>query len=118
MPIWDWTLKDIKTFINSRKLKLAQVYYTDSGDIDFSKRLGCQGCPLTSDRGVADFKKNTSLLKAWLRAGVNYTHTHLQNLTTTHLRRLFVTFFLGLMKISKQRFLIICFLKITTVKNI
>lgn len=75
-PIWDWTLSDVKDFIKSRNIKLAPVYYTDSGDIDFSRRLGCQGCPLKNDRGVADFKKNIPLLKAWLRAGVNYTHTH------------------------------------------
>lgn len=75
-PIFDWTLEDVKIFIKSRNIKLAPVYYTDSGDIDFSRRLGCQGCPLKSDRGVADFKRNTALLKAWLRAGVNHTHTH------------------------------------------
>lgn len=75
-PIWDWTLEDVKCFVQSRKLKLAPVYYTVSGEIDFSRRLGCQGCPLKNDRGVADFKRNTALLKAWLRAGVNYTHTH------------------------------------------
>lgn len=75
-PIWNWTLEDVKKFIKSRNIKLAPVYYTDFGDVDFSRRLGCQGCPLKSDRGVADFKKNTSLLKAWLRAGVNHTHTH------------------------------------------
>ncbi|MBR6262711.1 MAG: phosphoadenosine phosphosulfate reductase family protein [Prevotella sp.] len=75
-PIWDWKLSDVKQFVEDRKIQLAPHYYREDGTIDYTRRLGCQGCPLKSDRGIADFKAQPKMLKAWLRAGVTYTHTH------------------------------------------
>lgn len=74
-PIADWSLSDISFFVQDRNLQLAPIYY-NNGVIDFSRRLGCMGCPLKSDRGIADFKKNHSLLKAFLKAGNKYFCTH------------------------------------------
>lgn len=79
IPLKDFTLKDIKDFVISRKLKLAACYYDESGNIDFNRRLGCMGCPLKSDRGIADFKCNTRLLKAWINAGKIYFSNHYYN---------------------------------------
>lgn len=81
IPLKDFTLKDIKDFVINRKLKLAACYYDESGEIDFNRRLGCMGCPLKSDRGINDFKKNTTLLRAWINAGKKYFDNHYFNNT-------------------------------------
>ncbi|MBR3647094.1 MAG: phosphoadenosine phosphosulfate reductase family protein [Paludibacteraceae bacterium] len=69
LPILDWTKQDVEDFIIERGIKLHPLYYRDDGSIDCSRRLGCMGCPLQSDRGLADFKANPRLVRAWLRAG-------------------------------------------------
>lgn len=75
-PLYNFTNKNIKDFIIDRNLTLAQCYYNEAGEIDFSRRLGCLGCPLKSDRGIADFKKNPSFLKAYLKSFKKYCETH------------------------------------------
>lgn len=75
VPIFDWTLDDVKNFTLSRKIKLAPNYY-NNGVIDFNRRLGCLGCPLQYNRGIEDFKKNPAFLKAFLRAGAAWCETH------------------------------------------
>lgn len=75
-PIFDWTLNDVRNFVEDRHIKLAPLYYRDDGSIDFNRRLGCIGCPLKADRGVSDFKRYPQILRALLRAAKNYTHTH------------------------------------------
>lgn len=79
LPIWDWSLTDIKKFVLDRKLKLAPIYYDESGNINFSRRLGCLACPLKNDRGVKDFSKNHALLRAYLRAGRKFFENHYSN---------------------------------------
>lgn len=74
-PIWDWTLTDVKKFVIDRRLTLAPLYY-NNGEIDFTKRLGCLGCPMKSDRGKGDFLNNPRILRALFRAAITYTHTH------------------------------------------
>lgn len=78
-PLVDWTLKDVADFVNDRQIKLAPHYYDESGKIDFSRRLGCLGCPLKYDRGIADFMSNKNLLRAWLRAGQKFFENHYAN---------------------------------------
>lgn len=75
-PLVDWTLKDVAEFVNDRQITLAPHYYDESGKIDFSRRLGCLGCPLKYDRGIADFMSNKNLLRAWLRAGQKFFENH------------------------------------------
>lgn len=75
-PLYNFTNKNIKDFIVDRKLTLAQCYYNEAGEIDFSRRLGCLGCPLKSDRGIADFKKNPIFFKAYLKSFKKYCETH------------------------------------------
>ena len=72
-PILEWTLEDIAFFIKDRKLTLAPHYYNKDLSIDFSKRLGCMGCPLKSQRQrISEFKENPGLFRAWIIAGYNY----------------------------------------------
>ncbi|MBO7736090.1 MAG: phosphoadenosine phosphosulfate reductase family protein [Methanobrevibacter sp.] len=79
-PILDWTLQDVAAFVCWRGLKLAPHYYTTTGEIDFTRRLGCVGCPLKSTaKRVQDFKENPAFLRAWLRALKVYFETHPQS---------------------------------------
>ena len=82
-PIWDWNLSDVAHFVNDRQIRLAPVYYKEDGSIDFNRRLGCLGCPMKSDRGIADFKAHPQILRALMRSAVIYSHTH------THTLRIF-----------------------------
>ena len=43
-PILDWTDNDVLAFVEDRHLTLAPIYYTNRGQIDVSKRLGCMCC--------------------------------------------------------------------------
>lgn len=75
-PIIDWTLDDVRWFVEDRGLKLAPEYYRTDGTIDYKRRLGCMGCPLAGDRSVGDFKDNIPLLKAWLKNGQYWLDHH------------------------------------------
>jgi 3'-phosphoadenosine 5'-phosphosulfate sulfotransferase (PAPS reductase)/FAD synthetase len=52
-----------------RGIQCHPLYYNGGGQFDVTRRLGCLGCPLKADKGLADFKANPSLVKAWIRAG-------------------------------------------------
>lgn len=81
-PIYNWTLSDVRNFIESRHLQLADYYYDQEGNPDFRRRLGCMGCPLQKDRGIADFKNNPALLRAYLRAGNYWSQNHKREMFT------------------------------------
>lgn len=67
-PILEWTDKDIEQFIEDRKIKCAPVYYDENRQFHVERRLGCLGCPLKSDIGLADYTKYPKLLKAHIKA--------------------------------------------------
>lgn len=67
-PILEWTDKDVEQFIEERKIKCAPVYYDENGQFHVERRLGCLGCPLRSDIGLADYMKYPKLLKAHIKA--------------------------------------------------
>lgn len=69
LPILEWTNDDVKKFIDMRGIKCHPLYYDDNGVFVVERRLGCIGCPLKSDRGLSDFKKNPKMVKAWIKAG-------------------------------------------------
>lgn len=69
LPILDFTDKDVEEFIKERGVKLHPLYYNEDGSLNVKKRLGCMGCPLKHDNGLADFKAHPKLVRAWLRAG-------------------------------------------------
>ena len=75
LPILDWTDKDVEEFIRERKIKCHPLYYKE-GKFDVKERLGCMGCPLASDNGLADFKKHPNLVKAWIRNGKKWYDSH------------------------------------------
>ena len=75
LPILEWTKADVEEFVLERGIKLHPLYYREDGTIDCSRRLGCLGCPLQSDRGLADFKAHPKLVRAWLRAGKKWWDT-------------------------------------------
>jgi len=68
LPILDWTDRDVSKFIKMQNIQCHPLYYT-SGQFDVKKRLGCIGCPLKSDKGLADFKAHPNFVKAWINAG-------------------------------------------------
>ena len=76
LPILDWTDEDVEEFINDRGIKCHPLYYNDDGTFNVKKRLGCIGCPLKSDNGLADFKKYPNIVKAWINAGMVWWDTH------------------------------------------
>lgn len=70
LPILEWTDRDVADFVNAGGgIKCHPLYYDENGIFDVSRRLGCLGCPLRSDRGLSDFVKYPRLVKAWIRAG-------------------------------------------------
>lgn len=80
-PILDFTDKDVEEFVKERDIKLHPLYYNEDGSLNIKKRLGCMGCPLKSDNGLADFKANPKLVRAWLRAGKKWwdSHPHIES---------------------------------------
>lgn len=75
-PILDWTKDDVLEFIVSQGIQIHPLYYRSDGTIDVSRRLGCQCCPLKSDRGLSEFKANPRLVKMWIKAGQRYIDAH------------------------------------------
>ena len=69
LPILEWSDKDVADFINAEGIKCHPLYYDDNGKFCVERRLGCIGCPMQSDNGVADFKQYPKMLRQWLRAG-------------------------------------------------
>lgn len=76
MPIWDWSLQDVTNFIKNENIQLAPHYYRLDGSINFKKRLGCMACPLQSDRGLGEFKRNPAILHGYIRSLKKYYQTH------------------------------------------
>ena len=77
MPILEWTLEDIAEFITDRKIKLAPMYYRPDGTIDFTRRLGCLGCPLASEKKrVQEFLNYPNMVKAYCKAHAIFRETH------------------------------------------
>lgn len=64
-PILDWTDDDVLAFVEDRQLMLAPVYYTNRGQIDVSKRLGCMCCHLLRS---ASASSTSRISLAWLAA--------------------------------------------------
>lgn len=76
LPILEWTNDDVLQFIKDRNIKCAPVYYDEAGQFHVERRLGCIGCPLRSDNGVAEYKQYPKLLKQVVRAAQTYLDTH------------------------------------------
>lgn len=75
LPILEWTDSDVAEFIKIRQIQCAPIYYS-RGMFNVKIRLGCMGCPMQSDNGLADFKEHPNLVKAWCRAGKKWLDLH------------------------------------------
>lgn len=69
LPILNWSDKDVADFINAHGIKCHPLYYNEDGKFCVERRLGCIGCPMQSDNGVADFVKYRKMLRQWIMAG-------------------------------------------------
>lgn len=63
LPILNWSDKDVADFINAHGIKCHPLYYNEDGKFCVERRLGCIGCPMQSDNGVADFVKYPKMLR-------------------------------------------------------
>lgn len=66
LPILEWSNKDVQEFVISENIQCPPLYY-ENGKFDVSKRLGCLGCPLNTDR-IKQFKKYPKLIQLWINA--------------------------------------------------
>lgn len=82
LPILEWTNNDIREYIDANNINIHPLYYDENGKIDCSRRLGCLGCPVSNDNGIADFLRYPKILKQWLKHGSIWWETHPQ--TRTH----------------------------------
>lgn len=76
LPILEWSNKDVLEFVKLRHIRLHPFYYEFNGLINIEKRLGCMGCPLKADKGLAEFKQYPKIVKAWLRAANIWWNEH------------------------------------------
>ncbi len=77
LPILDWTIDDVAEFVMAENITLAPHYYRDDGSIDFSRRLGCIGCPLQSrKKRIAEFKRYPKLLRQIIKRVDAYKQNH------------------------------------------
>ena len=80
LPILEWTLQDVKEFLEDRGIKLAPVYYDETGKAHYERRLGCLGCPLSSEnKRLEQFRKYPKLAKQWCKAQKFFRDTHPNN---------------------------------------
>lgn len=78
LPILEWTDEDVVEFIGERGIKCHPSYYDENGNFQVKRRLGCIGCPMRSDNGIAEFKEYPKFLKRLIECDQDYldTHTH------------------------------------------
>lgn len=77
MPILEWTIDDVAEFITAENITLAPHYYREDGSIDYSRRLGCIGCPLQSKKKrIAEFKRYPKLLRQIVLRADIYKQNH------------------------------------------
>lgn len=66
-PILDWTNEDVKNYIIDRGIRCHPLYYDDKGEFRVERRLGCIGCPLSSN-AKNGFKRYPKFVKAYVDA--------------------------------------------------
>lgn len=79
LPILDWSNKDVADFINAHGIKCHPLYYNEQGKFCVERRLGCIGCPMQSDNGVADFVKYPKMLRQWIRSAQQWWDKEREN---------------------------------------
>lgn len=67
LPVLEWTDRDVADFVNANGIRCHPLYYDEGGRFRVERRLGCLGCPLQSDRGVADLKRHPRMVREYIR---------------------------------------------------
>lgn len=75
-PMLFFTDDDERELVQEHSIEMHPLYYDECGQFDVTKRLGCIGCPLKSDRGRSDFYHYPILLKQVLRRGIIFHMRH------------------------------------------
>ena len=75
MPILEWTDADVERFIRERQIKCHPLYYDEEGNFHVERRLGCIGCPLTSNR-LKELKQYPKFVKQLIIAKQKHFDTH------------------------------------------
>lgn len=76
LPILEWTDEDVARFVAERNIECHPLYYDENGMFHVERRLGCIGCPMTSDNGRGDYLRYPTMLKARIKAHQKYLETH------------------------------------------
>lgn len=79
LPILDWSDKDVADFIKAHGIKCHPLYYNEQGQFCVERRLGCIGCPMQSDNGVADFLQYPKMLRQWIRSAQQWWDKEREN---------------------------------------
>lgn len=97
LPLLEWTMQDEYDFITRERIHLHRHYYNADGSLDLTRRVGCIGCPLASDKGLAELREFPMFarqllkhLEVWWN---RYTHTHSHDLFPTSADILFHNIF-------------------------
>lgn len=75
-PLLYFTNEDVNYLIQDRQLECHPLYYDEEGIFHVERRLGCIGCPLQGDRGVADFKAYPKFLYQMAKRGIKFHEAH------------------------------------------
>lgn len=76
LPILEWNDDDVAEFIAERRIKCHPSYYDENGQFQVKRRLGCIGCPMRSDNGIAEFLQYPKFLKRLIMSLQEYLDAH------------------------------------------
>lgn len=65
LPILEWTNQDVKEFVADRGIKCHPLYYDEQGNFHVERRLGCIGCPMSSN-AKEGLKRYPKFVKAFI----------------------------------------------------
>ena len=68
LPILEWTDDNVREFVGTYGIKCHPLYYDENGKFHVERRLGCIGCPLAHDQGLADFRKHPKFFRQCLKS--------------------------------------------------
>lgn len=107
-PILYWTDDDVERFIKEHNLKCHAHYYDKDGNFCVKRRVGCIGCPLQSDGGLADFQEFPQIFKARVKAYVKWFQTHPNSKTTKIFPDAYHAVFMKLFCRDMQHYKLLC----------
>lgn len=93
LPLLDFTAEDIAWLTAKHSIEHHPNYYDAEGRFRPERRLGCIGCPLKYDRGVADFQQYPRMFRQWVRAFLDFSSAHGRDTTDTCWRILHYLFY-------------------------